>query len=1005
MLLKSLTPAEITNLYLYGTISTPNNLVNDALIRLPSATTAVDVDTVSFMQTIGRFAIGSQFELVQKFFNPSIFDPIIAPGAYTKSSLRTIFGISDAGWNMQHTDYQDGFDDYAERVYIWNSQSYQIGDDAVFQVFADGTREISNFAIQPRKDVQENFDFVGGGLIASFGNGYLEPRVDPSNIGRVVNIQFSGSPLGYTYDAAAYWNDRQRSESWEVSSLLNLPKLISDMDKLLDNLFTGGVTKFLDGNKPIVYGTTGDDLILDPYNFLKKDPFLSSFKGNGIVILGGMGKDTIAGFNNDDKLLGGEGMDELFGAGGDDVLYGGDGIDTAYYRGDSLDYDIFKNQSGTWTVRHVRGTKDSGSDLLIDIERISFVDQTKGETWFISGGKKFDLATNGITFQTDFALVIDTTGSMGSSINSVKAQSAALIDAVFAGGKNDGRIAVVGFKDVANGEPSQVILPFTDQDEFEDRKAAATAAINSITVGGGGDLPETDFDGLLLALNGSAGTWRVGAGTRRIALFTDAPVKDTELAAQVTAIAQNIGATIASRSSLRGFGGSVDTFNLTFDSLFSEPTARVQIFTIFTGPSYLDTAPLSAIALDNGGAFLTAPSNDELVKKLLEIINTPPTSSAISISFAENITDTVYSFNSNPSTGSTLSYSITGTDASIFKIDSTTGAINFKTAPNFESPTDSGANNIYNINVAASDGISTNSQALAITVTDVNEAPSITSGSNANFAENGMGIVYTVTAADSDAGTTLNYSITGTDASLFNIDRLTGAIAFKSVPDFEYPTDNGANNVYNINAIASDGTLSSSQSLAISVNNINEPLGSNLQWNPEGGEVLDLRFTSGLPTNTKFVRVDFDVTRSGDFKDFVGFYKVADVNGGIDTNGDDITDLTPGQNGYMQAAIANRVKGMDLTVKNQGKASFKDKFNPNSIFAPFIIANGTLNQLLDHNPANDPAVYFPFLGANSDRSDHVRMLATNVFGFEDLPYGGDRDFDDIIVKVTLTPVK
>lgn len=207
------------------------------------------------------------------------------------------------------------------------------------------------------------------------------------------------------------------------------------------------------------------------------------------------------------------------------MLYGGEGIDTAFYRGNSLDYDIFKNQSGTWTVRHVRGTKDSGSDLLIDIERISFVDQTLGETWFIGDGKKFDLAANGITFQTDFALVIDTTGSMGSSINSVKAQSAALIDAVFAGGKNDGRIAVIGFKDVENGEPSEVILPFTDQDEFEDRKAAATAAINSITVGGGGDLPETDFDGLLLALNGSAGQWRVGAGTRRIALFTDAPVK------------------------------------------------------------------------------------------------------------------------------------------------------------------------------------------------------------------------------------------------------------------------------------------------------------------------------------------------------------------------------------------------------------------------------------------------------------------------------------------------
>ncbi len=44
-------------------------------------------------------------------------------------------------------------------------------------------------------------------------------------------------------------------------------------------------------------------------------------------------------------------------------------------------------------------------------------------------------------------------------------------------------------------------------------------------------------------------------------------------------------------------------------------------------------------------------------------------------------------------------------------------------------------------------------------------------------------------------------------------------------------------------------------------------------------------------------------------------------------------------------------------------------------------------------------VFFPFLGANSDGADHVMMLGDNLFGFEDLPGGGDRDFNDIIVKV------
>ena len=95
---------------------------------------------------------------------------------------------------------------------------------------------------------------------------------------------------------------------------------------------------------------------------------------------------------------------------------------------------------------------------------------------------------------------------------------------------------------------------------------------------------------------------------------------------------------------------------------------------------------------------------------------------------------------------------------------------------------------------------------MAITVTNVNEAPTITSAATASFAENGTGTVYTATATDPDAGTTLTYSLTGTDASLFNINATTGVVTFKSAPNYEAPTDAGGNNVYNITVGASDGT-------------------------------------------------------------------------------------------------------------------------------------------------------------------------------------------------------
>jgi len=196
----------------------------------------------------------------------------------------------------------------------------------------------------------------------------------------------------------------------------------------------------------------------------------------------------------------------------------------------------------------------------------------------------------------------------------------------------------------------------------------------------------------------------------------------------------------------------------------------------------------------------------------------PTVTSGGSASFAENDTGTVYTvIGANPNAGTTLSYSISGTDAALFNIDSSTGVITFKTAPNFEAPTDNGTNNVYNINVTASFGSLSDTKAISITVTNVNdEVPTITSGATTSFAENGR-TVYTVTGTDADAGTTLSYSISGTDAALFNINSLTGAVTFKTAPNFEVPNDNGANNIYDINVIASDGSFSDTKAVAITV--------------------------------------------------------------------------------------------------------------------------------------------------------------------------------------------
>ncbi|AFY32948.1 5'/3'-nucleotidase SurE [Calothrix sp. PCC 7507] len=165
---------------------------------------------------------------------------------------------------------------------------------------------------------------------------------------------------------------------------------------------------------------------------------------------------------------------------------------------------------------------------------------------------------------------------------------------------------------------------------------------------------------------------------------------------------------------------------------------------------------------------------------------------------------------------------------------------------------------------------------------------------------------------------------------------------------------------------------------------------------PEISTTLDLRNVK-QPLTAEFV-----VNREAAYDNFVGFYQVVDKNGGIDTNGDGKADLLPGQAGYVQAAVRGRIPGIDLVVNNLNTATYTGIFKPGSIFAPFLIVDNKPDAILDTNPNNDPSVYFPFLGANSDKSEHVRLLENNFLGFEDLPYGGDKDFNDITVKISLS---
>jgi hypothetical protein len=192
--------------------------------------------------------------------------------------------------------------------------------------------------------------------------------------------------------------------------------------------------------------------------------------------------------------------------------------------------------------------------------------------------------------------------------------------------------------------------------------------------------------------------------------------------------------------------------------------------------------------------------------------------SAISIS--ENSTS-VHTFTASES----VTWSKSGTDGTFFSISA--GGVVTITSRDFESPADSGGDNTYVVVITATDGASNaTNQTLTVTITNVNEAPTITiNSSNATHAitqaENSSTVV-TYTATDVDAGASLSFSLSGTDAADFAINSSSGVLTFASAPDYEAPADSDVNNTYVVVITVSDGALSDTQTLTVTITNANE---------------------------------------------------------------------------------------------------------------------------------------------------------------------------------------
>ena len=332
---------------------------------------------------------------------------------------------------------------------------------------------------------------------------------------------------------------------------------------------------------------------------------------------------------------------------------------------------------------------------------------------------------------------------------------------------------------------------------------------------------------------GNSATLSVGATLQRALVRADFGYSD--MAAESNAF-RSVLVQMPSAGTLRLAGTALSAAT---EVTVAQLDANALVFEATTGASGPACATLQFQVRDNGG---TASGGADLdptpatftfdIANRAPAITAPGAAATLALTQPEGRAAVTTVGAVDADTGTLLLYSITGgADAALFSVDAGSGVLRFITAPDHESPQDANADNVYELTVQVSDGQLTDSQAISVTVTPVNEgAPVITSDGGAATAfvqipENTRAVTR-VTASDADRpATALSYGIAGgADAAAFSIHAGSGVLSFVTAPDFETPTDSGANNVYDVIVSASDGLLSATQAIRVSVANLGGPL-------------------------------------------------------------------------------------------------------------------------------------------------------------------------------------
>jgi Domain of unknown function (DUF4114) len=205
-------------------------------------------------------------------------------------------------------------------------------------------------------------------------------------------------------------------------------------------------------------------------------------------------------------------------------------------------------------------------------------------------------------------------------------------------------------------------------------------------------------------------------------------------------------------------------------------------------------------------------------------------------------------------------------------------------------------------------------------------------------------------------------------------------------------TTNATNDGYKVSANNDELVLNITK-LAGATPNV--PIGAKSQGLAQG-RVIDLTDYSG-----KTLKADVVTKSDAAYNNNIGFYAVEDAIGTIKTAAG---TFKPGDANYAIEAIKSAVLSANKTDSKSNQDLVGGK-----IYAPVLVAQGTLADFISKNPTNGGDgnaihAHFNYLGTNPDKVDHFRLLGDNTFGVEDLYGGGDRDFNDLVINVNVRNV-